>query len=62
MSDSSDSLRALAARCRRLASGGSMESVAAALNKMAFDYDRQADRADKAEGRARELLTGRRQG
>jgi hypothetical protein len=62
MSASSASLRALAAECRRLAKEGSMEGVAAALNEMAFDYDRQADRADKAELRTRDLLAGRRQG
>jgi hypothetical protein len=35
-----------------------MEDVAAALNAMATDYDRQADRVDKAETRARERLNG----
>ena len=62
MSDSSAALRTLAAKCRRLAAGGSMETVSAALNEMAFDYDRQADRADKAELRTRDLLAGRRPG
>ena len=62
MSDNSASFRSLAAECRRLAAGGSMENVAAALNEMAFDYDRQADRAEKAELRTRKLLAGRRQG
>ena len=35
-----------------------MANVAAALNEMAVDYDRQADRVDKAETRARERLKG----
>jgi hypothetical protein len=35
-----------------------MDDVAAALNEMAADYDRQADRVDKAETRAREGLKG----
>jgi len=35
-----------------------MDNVAAALNEMAADYDRQADRVDKAETRAREGLKG----
>ncbi|HYG47923.1 MAG TPA: hypothetical protein VD846_08265 [Allosphingosinicella sp.] len=56
MSDSPAAFRALAAECRRLAAEGSMESVAAALNEMGLDYDRQADRAEKAEARARGLV------
>lgn len=59
MSDSAVSLRALAHKCRRLAAGGGMADVAAALNEMAFDYDRQADRIDKAEATARERLAAR---
>jgi hypothetical protein len=35
-----------------------MDNVAAALNEMAVDYDRQADRVDKAEARARQRLSG----
>jgi hypothetical protein len=58
MSHSAASLRALAHKCRCLAVGGSMDNVAAALNEMAVDYDRQADRVDKAEARARERLNG----
>ena len=56
MTDSSTSLRALAAECRGLAARADMDGVAAALNEMSLDYDRQADRADKAEIRARRLL------
>jgi len=59
MSDSSASLRALAHKCRCLAVGGSMNDVALALNEIAFDYDRQADRIEKAEARARERLAAR---
>jgi hypothetical protein len=59
MSASAVSLRALAHKCRCLAVGGTMNDVAGALNEMAFDYDRQADRIDKAEARAREGLAGR---
>jgi hypothetical protein len=33
-----------------------MDNVAAALNEMAVDYDRQANRVDRAEARARERL------
>jgi len=58
VSHSAASLRALAHDCRRLAVGGSTDDVAAALNEMAVDYDRQADRVDKAEARARERLDG----
>ena len=56
MSHSAASLRALAHKCRCLAVGGSTANVAAALNEMAVDYDRQADRVDKAETRARDGL------
>jgi hypothetical protein len=59
MSDSPASLRALAHKCRGLAAGGSMDNVAAALNEMAHDYDRQANRIEKAEARAREGLASR---
>jgi hypothetical protein len=59
MSDSAASLRDLAHQCRRLAVGASMNDVAASLNEIAFDYDRQADRADKAEQRIRERLAAR---
>jgi hypothetical protein len=59
MSGNADSLRALAHKCRCLAIGGSTTNVAAALNEIALDYDRQADRIEKAEGRARERLAGR---
>jgi hypothetical protein len=60
MSESAASLRALAHKCRCLANGGSMNDVAGALKEMAFDYDRQADRIDQAEARAREGLANRR--
>lgn len=59
MSASAASLRALAHKCRCLAVGSSMENVAGALSEIAFDYDRQADRIEKAEARARERLAGR---
>ena len=59
MSGSAASLRELAHKCRRLAADGSMAEVAAALSEIAFDYDRQADRIDKAEARARERLAAR---
>lgn len=58
MSQSAASLRALARKCRGLAIGG-LENVAAALNEIALDYDRQADRIEKSEARARERLAGR---
>jgi hypothetical protein len=58
VSHSAASLRALAHKCRCLAVGGSMDTVAAALNEMAVDYDRQAERVDKAEARARARLAG----
>jgi hypothetical protein len=58
VSGSAASLRALAQKCRALVAGGSMDDVAAALNEMAFDYDRQANRVDKAEARARDRLSG----
>jgi hypothetical protein len=38
-----------------------MDSVAAALNEIALDYDRQADRIERAQERAREGLAGRNQ-
>src|SRR4051812_40820226 len=56
MSDSPASLRALAHKCRSLAGGGSTASVTAALNEIALDYDRQADRVEQAEARARHTL------
>lgn len=59
MSDSAASLRTLAHKCRCLAAQGTMADVAAALGEIAFDYDRQADRIDKAEARARERLAKR---
>ena len=59
MSQSAASLRALAQKCRFLASGGGMDNVAEALNEIAFDYDRQADRIDRSEARARERLARR---
>jgi hypothetical protein len=59
MSETAASLRALAHKCRCLAGGGGMNDLVAALNEMAFDYERQADRVDKAEARARKRLTGR---
>ena len=59
MSVSPASLRALAHECRSLAVAGSMDNVAGALNEIALDYDRQADRIEKAEARARERLARR---
>lgn len=59
MSDSAASLRALALQCRQLAAGASMADVAASMNEMAFDYERQADRIEKAEARARRRLAQR---
>lgn len=59
MSDSAAALRALAHQCRKLAGGASMADVADSLSHMARDYDRQAERADEAETRARDLLAGR---
>jgi hypothetical protein len=59
MSSSPASLRALAHRCRGLAAGGGMDNVAAALNEIAHDYDRQADRIEKSEARVRERLANR---
>ena len=59
MSGSAVSLRALAHKCRCLAIGGSTANVTAALNEIALDYDRQADRIEKAEARARERLARR---
>ena len=56
MSASAVSLRGLAVECRHLASGASMPNVAASLSEMAFDYDRQAARAEKAEAAARAHL------
>jgi hypothetical protein len=57
MSETGASLRALAHKCRCLADGSSMSEAIAALNEMAFDYDRQADRVEKSEARTRERLS-----
>lgn len=51
-------LRALAHKCRTLAMGA-MNEFAAALHEIALDYDRQADRIEKAKARARERLARR---
>ena len=59
MSGSPAALRALAQKCRGLAVDGGLENVAAALNEIALDYDRQADRIEKAEARTRERLARR---
>jgi HD superfamily phosphohydrolase YqeK len=59
MSETPASLRALAHRCRSLADDGGMDDVKAALNEIAHDYDRQADRIEKAEARARQRLENR---
>lgn len=59
MSESPNSLRALAQKCRSLVTSGSMDNVAAALSEIALDYDRQADRMEKSEARARERLARR---
>jgi hypothetical protein len=58
MSESAASLRALAHKCRNLADGGSMNDFAGTLYEIAVDYDRQANRVDKAEALARERLNG----
>lgn len=58
MSRNATALRALACQCRELATGVGMEESALSLNHMANDYDRQAERADKAEARTRDLLAG----
>lgn len=58
MSGSPASLRALAHKCRSLAIGG-MDNVAGALNEIALDYDRQADRIERSEARTRERLAER---
>jgi hypothetical protein len=36
-----------------------MDDVAGALSEIAFDYDRQADRIERAEARARDRLAAR---
>ncbi|MEA3066495.1 MAG: hypothetical protein QOJ27_2956 [Sphingomonadales bacterium] len=59
MSESAASLRALAHQCRCLAAGGGLNNVVTALNEIALDYDRQANRVDQAEARARERLATR---
>jgi hypothetical protein len=59
MRESPASLRALAHKCRSLAIGGGMDEVAGALNEIAVDYDRQADRIEEAEARARDALASR---
>ena len=56
MSASAASLRDSARQCRLLAIDAGFETVAAALREIAFDYERQADRIEKAEARAREKL------
>ncbi|HEX8064842.1 MAG TPA: hypothetical protein VF535_16715 [Allosphingosinicella sp.] len=58
MSDGAPALRALAHQCRQLALGASLPDVAAALDHMARDYDRQAERADEAQARTRDMLAG----
>ena len=59
MSETVASLRDRACTCRRMAQDSSLEKVAAALNEIAVDYDRQANRAERAEERTRGLLNGR---
>lgn len=59
MSESPAALRALARKCRGLAIDGGMENVAVALHEIALDYDRQADRCEKAEAKVRERLANR---
>lgn len=59
MSESPAALRALARKCRGLAVDGGMENIAIALNEIALDYDRQADRCEKAEAKTRERLARR---
>ena len=56
MSESAAALRALACQCRELATGASLDKVAASLSHIADDYERQADRAEQAEARTRRLL------
>jgi hypothetical protein len=52
------SLRGLAQECRQRALHAPSD-VSASLNEIALDYDRQADRVDKAEARVRERLANR---
>ncbi len=59
MSQTPTSLRALAQKCRGLAVDGGLDNVAVALNEIALDYDRQADRIEKAEARTRQRLADR---
>ena len=59
MSESPAALRALARKCRSLAVDGGMANVAVALNEIALDYDRQADRIERAEAKTRERLARR---
>ena len=47
--EGAEELRALAKKCRRLARGASNGRVAATLEGMAADYDRQADKAAEVE-------------
>jgi hypothetical protein len=56
VSKSAPTLRALARKCRSLVEEGGMAGVTSALNEMALDYDRQADRVERAEARARRQL------
>jgi hypothetical protein len=56
MSESAASLRALAFECRQLAAAASVPEVALSLNHIAADYERQAQRHDRAEARTRRLL------
>jgi hypothetical protein len=49
MSEDTESLRALARRCRSMAKGVSTPGVAQTLHEMAQDYEQKADAAARAE-------------
>ena len=56
MSASVAALRESARKCRLLAIDAGFDTVAAALRQIAFDYERQANRIERAEARARDKL------
>ncbi len=49
MSEDTESLRALARRCRSMAKGVSTPGVAQTLDEMARDYEKKAEAAARAE-------------
>ena len=46
--DDPETLRRLGTKCRCLARGASTREVSASLNEMAADYERAAERAERA--------------